>query len=38
VAEAHVLETLRTARTKASPRSGFAGVSPVDLPVRLQVP
>jgi hypothetical protein len=31
VAEAFVLETLRTARTKASPRGGFAGVSPVDL-------
>jgi hypothetical protein len=31
VAEAFVLETLRTARTKASPRCGFAGVSPVGL-------
>jgi len=30
VPEAFVLETLRTARTKASPRGGFAGVSPVD--------
>ena len=34
--EAFVLETLRTARTKASPRGGFAGVSPVDLLVSLQ--
>jgi hypothetical protein len=38
VAEAFVLETLRTSRTKASPRGGFAGVSPVDLLVDLQVP
>jgi len=36
VPEALVLETLRTARTKASPRGGFAGVSPVDLLVSLQ--
>jgi acetyl-CoA C-acetyltransferase len=36
VPEAFVLETLRTARTKASPRGGFAGVSPVDLLVHLQ--
>jgi acetyl-CoA acetyltransferase len=36
VAEAFVLETLRIARTKASPRGGFAGVSPVDLLVSLQ--
>ena len=36
MAEAFVLETLRTARTKASPRGGFAGVSPVDLLVGLQ--
>ena len=34
--EAFVLETLRTARTKASPRGGFAGVSPVGLLVHLQ--
>lgn len=34
--EAFVLQTLRTARTKASPRGGFAGVSPVDLLVSLQ--
>ncbi len=34
--EAFVLETLRTARTKASPRGGFAGVSPVELLVSLQ--
>jgi hypothetical protein len=32
VPEAFVLQTLRTARTKASPRGGFAGTSPVDLP------
>ena len=31
MAEAFVLRTLRTARTKASPRGGFAGTSPVDL-------
>jgi acetyl-CoA C-acetyltransferase len=36
VAEAFVLETLRTARTKASPRGGFAGISPVELLVSLQ--
>jgi acetyl-CoA C-acetyltransferase len=36
LAEAYVLETLRTARTKASPRGGFAGISPVDLLVGLQ--
>jgi acetyl-CoA C-acetyltransferase len=36
VAEAFVLETLRTARTKASRRGGFAGISPVDLLVGLQ--
>ena len=34
--EAFVLETLRAARTKASPRGGFAGISPVDLLVSLQ--
>ncbi len=34
--EAYVLETLRTARTKASPRGGFAGISPVDLLTGLQ--
>ena len=34
--EAFVLATLRTARTKASPRGGFAGISPVDLLVSLQ--
>jgi acetyl-CoA C-acetyltransferase len=34
--EAFVLETLRTARTKTSPRGGFAGVSPVELLVILQ--
>ena len=34
--EAFVLRTLRTARTKASPRGGFAGTSPVDLLVSLQ--
>ena len=34
--EAFVLETLRTARTKASPRGGFAGVPPVELLVSLQ--
>ena len=34
--EAFVLETLRTARTKASPRGGFVGVSPVELLVSLQ--
>ena len=28
VPEAFVLETLRTARTKAWPRGGFGGVSP----------
>jgi acetyl-CoA C-acetyltransferase len=36
VTEAFVLETLRTARTKASPRGGFAGTSPVELLTRLQ--
>jgi acetyl-CoA C-acetyltransferase len=36
VPEAFVLETLRTARTKASPRGGFAGVSPVELLSGLQ--
>jgi len=36
VPEAFVLQTLRTARTKASPRGGFARVSPVDLLVSLQ--
>jgi hypothetical protein len=36
VPEAFVLQTLRTARTKASPRGGFAGTSPVDLLVSLQ--
>jgi acetyl-CoA C-acetyltransferase len=36
LAEAYVLETLRTARTKASPRGGFADISPVDLLVGLQ--
>jgi acetyl-CoA C-acetyltransferase len=36
LAEAYVLETLRTARTKASPRGGFAGISPVELLVGLQ--
>ena len=36
MAEAFVLETLRTARTKASPRGGFAGVSPVELLISLQ--
>jgi acetyl-CoA C-acetyltransferase len=36
VPEAYVLETLRTARTKASPRGGFAGISPVDLLTGLQ--
>jgi hypothetical protein len=30
------MQTLRTARTKASPCGGFAGVSPVDLLVSLQ--
>ena len=34
--EAFVLETLRTARTKASRRDGFAGISPVALLVSLQ--
>jgi hypothetical protein len=34
--EAFVLETLRTARTDASPRAGFASISPVDLLVSLQ--
>ncbi|MGH3237664.1 MAG: hypothetical protein ACRDOH_31285 [Streptosporangiaceae bacterium] len=34
--EAFVLETLRTARTKASPRGEFASISPVDLLVSLQ--
>ena len=34
--EAYVLETLRTARTKASARGGFAGISPVDLLTGLQ--
>lgn len=33
--EAFVLQTLCTARTKASPRGGFAGTSPVDLLVSL---
>lgn len=36
MADAYVLQTLRTARTKASPRGGFAGTSPVDLLVSLQ--
>jgi acetyl-CoA acetyltransferase len=36
VPEAFVLQTLRTARTKASPRGGFAGTSPVDPLVSLQ--
>jgi acetyl-CoA C-acetyltransferase len=36
VPEAYVLETLRTARTKASSRGGFAGISPVDLLTGLQ--
>ena len=36
MADAFVLETLRTARTNASPRGGFASVSPVDLLVHLQ--
>jgi acetyl-CoA acetyltransferase len=36
VAEAFVLETLRTARTKASPRGGFGRVSPVELLASLQ--
>ena len=36
MADAFVLQTLRTARTKASPRGGFAGTSPVDLLVSLQ--
>jgi acetyl-CoA C-acetyltransferase len=36
VADAFVLQTLRTARTKASPRGGFAGTSPVELLTRLQ--
>jgi hypothetical protein len=36
VPEAYVLETLRTARTTASPRGGFAGISPVDLLVTMQ--
>ena len=36
MAEAYVLETLRTARTKASPRGSFAGISPVELLVGLQ--
>jgi acetyl-CoA C-acetyltransferase len=36
LAEAYVLETLRTARTKASPRGGFSSISPVDLLVGLQ--
>ena len=34
--EAFVLQTLRTARTKASPRGAFATVSPVDPLVSLQ--
>ena len=34
--EAFVLETPRAARTKASPRGGGAGISPVDLLVSLQ--
>jgi acetyl-CoA C-acetyltransferase len=36
VGEAFVLETLRTARTKASSRGGFASISPVNLLVHLQ--
>jgi hypothetical protein len=36
VPEAIVLQTLRTARTRASPPGGFAGTSPVDLLVSLQ--
>ncbi len=36
MADAYVLETLRTPRTKASPRGGFAEISPVDLVVTLQ--
>jgi hypothetical protein len=36
VADAFVLQTLRTARTKASPRGGIAWTSPVDLLVSLQ--
>ncbi len=35
MAEAFVLQTLRTARAKASPRGGFAGVSPAGLLVSL---
>ncbi len=31
-----MLQALRTVRTKAQPRGGFAGVSPVDLLVSLQ--
>ena len=34
--DAFVLQTLRTARTKASPRGGVAGTSPVDLLVSPQ--
>lgn len=34
--EAFVLETLRTARTKAWPRGGFGGVSPAGLLASLQ--
>ena len=37
VAEALVLETLRTARTKASPRGRFAGVSLAGLGVAVLV-
>jgi acetyl-CoA C-acetyltransferase len=36
VPEAFVLQTLRTARTKAPPRGGFAGTSPVGLLVSPQ--
>jgi acetyl-CoA C-acetyltransferase len=36
VTEAFILETLRTARAKASPRGGFAAVSPVDLLTKVQ--
>ena len=37
VPEAFVLETLRTARTKAWPRGGFGGVSPAALGVAMLV-
>ena len=37
VPEAFVLETLRTARTKAWPRGGFGGVSPAALGVAVLV-